>query len=929
MISILLRASLCAALISPSAGTAQSFDSAQGYYESAIRMLSAGELTSAAIQLKNALQINPDHVPSLVELGRTQYTLGEVAEAMQLLEEALLLGADPKLAAEPLARSYLQLGEFARLRQRLPLEQLPIEAAVLRAAHAQALIAQDRLTEASVLIESSLHVTPGSLDLKLAKITLHLREGHFDQALETSQELITAHAGDSRSWNAYASALHAYGRFSEASAAYQQALELNQYNADARIALISLLLDNEDDSAALKSTLWMREHIPADPRAAYFEGLLAARRGDADAEVKALTEAMATFDSIGDERLAADPQLQMLAALTYYGRGAFEMARDLLRTYVAGHRSDSSAARLLASTLLKIGEYDEAVQLLGPYHRRTPEDADTAILLSSALNAAGKPLQAARLLESVPGIGRGQGDGDRQLAIALLDAGETHRGATLLAHVYDNTTLSTGQNLELALAYLRDRNWDDALQLLGAESPTPLISNLRAIALVGLGERDAAETQLREITKTNQEFFPAWANLARLQREAGNLDEAERSLMKALNVAPDEPRLQYEIALTHLTRGSLTEALRHAERAAEAAPRDIQFVSLEVNLQFQLEKPRAALDAALRAATSDGAPASMQRLLAATQARAGSSDQALITLQRAARGADFDAPELHAIANMQIALGAYSAALGSLDNALKGNPSHVPAKQSRIQALIGNKLFVEAEAAAAQLAQNRPTDVDSQILLGEALMAARKPRAALDTFISCEQQDGGDVCIIGQLDALEALGQFAEARELLAHYIEAGGSHPGLKGHYSDLLIASENWAAALPVLRDLSDSYPARATVLNNLALAQFYTGNEEALKTAERAHALEENNPMINDTLGWLLFKEGRSEEALGFLREASTRASDSPEIRFHLAAALADLGRSAEALRELESALNPNFDYPGKQDAVDLRRELVTTQ
>ena len=79
-------------------------------------------------------------------------------------------------------------------------------------------------------------------------------------------------------------------------------------------------------------------------------------------------------------------------------------------------------------------------------------------------------------------------------------------------------------------------------------------------------------------------------------------------------------------------------------------------------------------------------------------------------------------------------------------------------------------------------------------------------------------------------------------------------------------------------------------------------------------------------NDTLGWILVGTGQPGEALGYLREASTREWNDPEIRYHLAACLAELGRSEEALREVRAALENTQDFAGQEAATALLTGLT---
>lgn len=114
-------------------------------------------------------------------------------------------------------------------------------------------------------------------------------------------------------------------------------------------------------------------------------------------------------------------------------------------------------------------------------------------------------------------------------------------------------------------------------------------------------------------------------------------------------------------------------------------------------------------------------------------------------------------------------------------------------------------------------------------------------------------------------------------------------------------------------------------APVLNNLANLQWQTRDPTALQTAERAFKLAPADPVVLDTLGWMLAQQGQADAALKHLREARLRSPQNPEIRYHLAWVLAKAGRAAEARQELDAALQPGLVFPDIDKAKALRVEL----
>lgn len=99
--------------------------------------------------------------------------------------------------------------------------------------------------------------------------------------------------------------------------------------------------------------------------------------------------------------------------------------------------------------------------------------------------------------------------------------------------------------------------------------------------------------------------------------------------------------------------------------------------------------------------------------------------------------------------------------------------------------------------------------------------------------------------------------------------------------------------------LQVLVSEDPEDADALNALGytMADRTDDHEEALGYIERALALSPDQAAILDSMGWVLFKLGRVEEALDYLQRAF-EAQEDAEIAAHLAEVLAALGRADEA-------------------------------
>lgn len=110
--------------------------------------------------------------------------------------------------------------------------------------------------------------------------------------------------------------------------------------------------------------------------------------------------------------------------------------------------------------------------------------------------------------------------------------------------------------------------------------------------------------------------------------------------------------------------------------------------------------------------------------------------------------------------------------------------------------------------------------------------------------------------------------------------------------------------------LRRLIELKPDNAHALNALgySFADRAIRLDEAFVLIKKAFDLKPGDPFIMDSLGWVLFRQGKMTEALGYLQEAYKLRPD-PEIAAHLGEVLWTLGRQEEAVALWRSAQEKN--------------------
>ena len=110
-----------------------------------------------------------------------------------------------------------------------------------------------------------------------------------------------------------------------------------------------------------------------------------------------------------------------------------------------------------------------------------------------------------------------------------------------------------------------------------------------------------------------------------------------------------------------------------------------------------------------------------------------------------------------------------------------------------------------------------------------------------------------------------------------------------------------------------------------NNLAwnIAQNGGNLDVALRWAEKAREYDQHNPGVADTLGWVMYKRGIFDKAIGLLKESSEGfGNKNPQVIYHLGMAYYQSGQRSQARVTLTRAL-----ASGKFDGSDEAQKILS--
>lgn len=191
----------------------------------------------------------------------------------------------------------------------------------------------------------------------------------------------------------------------------------------------------------------------------------------------------------------------------------------------------------------------------------------------------------------------------------------------------------------------------------------------------------------------------------------------------------------------------------------------------------------------------------------------------------------------------------------------------------------------------------------------QLLVEQGRREEALDFLRQSEVRAPQEKAQLAQLQAqlLREAGRHAEAHAALAAALKQQPEQPDL---LYDTALAAEKLGKLQEMethLKKLIKLQPGNAHAYNALgySLADRNLRLKEAHGLIQKASSLAPQDPFIMDSLGWVLYRQGKLQEAREVLEKAYSLRAD-PEIAAHLGELLWRLGRRQEALDLWQKAL-----------------------
>lgn len=460
-----------------------------------------------------------------------------------------------------------------------------------------------------------------------------------------------------------------------------------------------------------------------------------------------------------------------------------------------------------------------------------------------------------------------------------------------------------------ALAVLKDATTANP------EDPSPLMV-LASIYLRHLEKPTFAEKyalRLRKISPDNPAAIELLCDIYRAARKTSRIEPLLESASESNSTDPAYWIALAEMRLRELSKSRLSPSENHraqtfklASKAVELGANDPAILSTAGDLFALLGKTTEAVDVYRKALGLDRCPEGVQEKLANCLLELGDEDAALGLLQEIVAQSPLNLRAYDQLAGIHLAKKNYSTAVTNMRQAMR----LAPVNPSRFEDLIRTSLLAGDHATAIQFSaeaeQRFPYLTGFTVLHAVALSQAGDHLSALSAFeralvkaanTNPELLNSGFYMSYGT--AAERAGHYAKAAELLQKSIALAPNASAEACNYLGYMWADRNERL-------------------------------DEAESLIRRALEFEPDNAAYIDSLGWVLFRQGRYEEALPeLLRAASASEPADAVILEHVGDAYAKLNRTAEALQYWRKSLHLDQENASLISKIDTLTQPVARQ
>jgi tetratricopeptide (TPR) repeat protein len=660
-----------------------------------------------------------------------------------------------------------------------------------------------------------------------------------------------------------------------ATQSFTRAVSLDSKNLDARLHLGDLLISSTQFSQARQQAEAALRQDPRNAGAHRLLGQIALHQGqfaDAENQFKRAT-VLAPRDPQPFEDLGLT---QLLDSENGAAEKSFQAAVDI-------QPDDPQTYINLANFYKTQNAIDRADQILRQGVARNPRAVALPVALASLYLERGRAEEANRLLRTTQSNQADYPDAPRAIADFYLQNGDPSAALDrylAMGAKNDDDPYAIGK---VAECYLQLHRWQDADEWLNRHaknSADPDFRLLRARAALGAFRLHEASAALQSLIEDSPDLPAVYFYLAQVDSAEERPDQAQEALTQALRAQPGYLPALLGLGNISLQQNQPGTALAYASQVIATT-----FWSAEAHilagssylLQNDFDQAQRAFE--LAAALNPRSPAPRERLARVYQARSDYADAEKNYAIALSLAPDY-ALAIGGLGETLAREGKSKQAAVRFDRQIAAQPKSYQLYAAKAEFCISQKDWPCAEHAYRQAVSLNPYDVNAYLALAHIYAATNRPQPMIDEYESARAK----------------FPQYLPAYLLLAQVYDYVGNSARARQTYLDALKIEPNSYACLSGLARLD------ADLGGSLA---------DALELAQKAKALQPDDPSVNDALGWVYYKQGLYNSALPPLQAAVARTPQVSRFQLHLGMAYLAANQPAQARTALQAALQAGLN------------------
>ena len=911
-----------AVLLMASLGACNKFQSAEKFVSEARQYQQKGDNKAAIIQLKNALQKDPNNIDARYMLAGIYNEAGDPVSAEKELRKALSLGMSPDKAKASLGKSLLLQGQYQKVLDETSTGANATPDAELLTLRGNANLALNHLPEAKQAFDDALKAQPNYVDALIGLAKHAFTQKDIATATKIADQAATANPKSPDAWLFKGDVARAQGKTDDALQAYGESIKIRPDSVGAHLSRANLEIAAKKFAEAQLDVDAAKKVAPGNVLVLYTQALLHFSQGKNAPALESLQQV---------QRSAPDymPGVLLLGAVQF-ALGSNEQAEQAMKKYLAANPNSVYAQKLMAGILIKSGQAKRALVLLEPALKQYPQDNQFIAMAGEAYMQTKDFGKATEYFEKASAMAPENADYHTSLGMSKLGAGESEKAVAELEKANNLNNKSNKAGVLLVMTHLRLKEFDKAMVAalaLEKESPdNPMVQNLKGGIYLSQKDTVNARASFEKALALQPAYFPAAANLANIDMLEKKPDAAKKRFMAVLD--KDKKNMSAMIALANIavSEKNNEEARKWLEKATGDRPEAFQPAQLLATHYIRMGDKQKALVFAKKAQTLNPTVPEFLGLLARVQQAAGDNAGALDSYGKIAALLPESPAAQFSVVVPYLTLKRDNEAMEAVKKTLRLDPNYRDAQTAlaALEARRGN--FDQSLQIARQTQKQDPKSPTGYVTEGDILAAQQKFGPAAAAYEKGMALAKNSQILIKLHSVMVAEGKAKEADARLDKWMKDHPDDNNARMYLATYQLASQkSKLAAIEQFQILLKTDPQNVGVLNNLAWAYDQEKDPKALEYGEKAYKLAPESAAVLDTYGWLLIQKGDINGGMPLLKKAASLSPTAAEIRYHLAQALLKSGDKTGARSELEAAVANGKGFSKLDEAKNQLKQL----